>query len=354
MQKHRIVVIGASAGGVEALRALFRGLNPDLNAAIFVVLHIPIDAKSTLPEILSRQGSIPVRHAQNTQKIDIGHAYIAPPDHHLIIEDGFMRITFGPRINHTRPAIDPLFESAARHYGPDVIGVILSGLLHDGTKGLMNIKQAGGVTVVQDPEEALYPDMPASALKYIQVDYNLPVSKIATLLNRLADKPVLEKGETQVNQPIPDFSKDEISLIKEEMKAYEKGYESDQRSILTCPECGGVLWELQDGPLVRYRCHTGHVFDAQNLLSSYDNDYEKAFWTAIRIMVEKAAISNRLAIHAQERGDQKMEAYYLSHAKEAQNEAERVRSSWLEGKAMRSKSASAGEQANDEITRSMD
>lgn len=352
MQEHKIVVIGASAGGVEALRELFRGLNPDLNAAIFVVLHIPANAESSLPEILSRHAHIPVSHAQDNQIIEAGHAYIAPPDHHLIIQDSTMRLTFGPRINHARPAIDPLFESAARNYGPDVIGVILSGLLYDGTKGLMSIKQAGGVAVVQDPEEALYSDMPASALQYIQVDYNLPVSKIAMLLNKLAEKPVLVKGETQVNQPIPDFSEDEVSIIREEMKAYEKGYEANQRSVLTCPDCGGVLWELQDGQLVRYRCHTGHIYNAPNLLSSYDSEFEKAFWMAIRVMVEKAAICNRLAVHAKENGNTERETYYLAMAKEAENESERVRTSWFNGKALSSKRESGGEQANDDITRS--
>lgn len=350
MQEHKIVVIGASAGGVEALRELFQGLRPYLNAAFFVVLHIPSNTVSTLPEILSRQGRIPVTHAQDSQKIEMGHAYVAPPDHHLVLQNGIMQLTFGPKINHTRPAIDPLFESAARNYGPDVIGVILSGLLYDGTKGLMSIKQAGGVAVVQDPKEALYPDMPESALQYIQVDYNLPVSRIATLLNELADKDILGKGETQVTQPIPDFSEDEVNLIREDIKMYEKGYESNQRSVLTCPDCGGVLWELQEGQLVRYRCHTGHVYSAASLLASYDQDYEKAFWTGIRVMVEKAAISNRLAIHAKENGNQEQEAYYLSIAKEAEKEAERVRAAWFNGKARSSKVQSAGEQANDETT----
>lgn len=352
MQEHKIVVIGASAGGVEALRDLFRGLNPDLNAAIFVVLHIPDHADSNLPHILSRQGSIPVSHAQDTQKIEAGRAYIAPPNQHLIIQDGMMRLTLGPKVNHTRPAIDPLFESAAMNYGPNVIGVILSGLLYDGTKGLMRIKQAGGVAVVQDPEEALFSSMPENALQYLQVDYNLPVSKIASLLNGLAKKTVVVKGETQVNQPIPDFSENEVNLIREEIKAYENGYDANQRSVLTCPDCGGVLWELQDGQLVRYRCHTGHSYNAASLLASYDKDYEKAFWTAIRVMVEKAAISNRLAIHAKENGNDDREAYYLSIAIEAEHEADRVRTAWFNGKAQSSKNESAGEQANDEITRS--
>lgn len=352
MYEHKIVVIGASAGGVEALRELFQGLNPGLNAAIFVVLYLPADAESNLPAILSRRGSIPVALALHEQKIEAGRAFIAPPNHHLIINDGTMRLTFGPKVNHTRPAIDPLFESAASSYGPDVIGIVLSGMLYDGTKGLMSIKLRGGVAVVQDPEEALFSSMPESALQYIEVDYKLPVSEIASLLNQLAGEIVHRKGETQVSQPIPDFSDDEVNLIKEEIKAYEQGYGANQRSVLTCPDCGGVLWELQDGQLVRYRCHTGHIYNAANLLASYDKDFEKAFWTAIRVMVEKAAISNRLAIHAKEIGNKEQEAFYLSIAKDAQNEADKVRESWFDGRALGSKRESGGEQANEEVTRS--
>lgn len=352
MQDHKIVVIGASAGGVEALRELFQGLAPNLNAAVFVVLHIPAHADSNLPRVLSRHSAIPVSHAQDAQKIEVGHAYIAPPNQHLILQDGRIRLTFGPKVNHTRPAIDPLFESAARNNGPDVIGVILSGMLYDGTNGLLSIKQAGGITIVQDPEEALYSDMPASALQNLEVDYNLPVAKIASLINELAERTVAKKGEPEVNQAVPDFSEDEVSLIKQEIKAYEKGYVSNQRSVLTCPDCGGVLWELQDGQLVRYRCHTGHIFNADSLLTGYDSEFERTFWTAIRLMVEKAAICNRLAVHAKENENLERESFFLSMAKEAENEARRVRASWFNGKALGSESESGGEQANDEITQS--
>ncbi len=155
-----------------------------------------------------------------------------------------------------------------------------------------------------------------------------------------------------MNDPLPDFSEDETNLIKEEFESFEKGYESNQRSVLTCPDCGGVLWELKEGQLVRYRCHTGHIYNAESLLSSYDEDFEKVFWTAIRIMVEKSAISNRLAMNAKEHGNSEREAYYLSIAKAAEEEANRVRDTWLKGKAKSSRDESAGEQANDDITRS--
>lgn len=352
MKGKRVIVIGASAGGLEALSQLFQGLKPDLDAAIFVVIHLLPDAKSLLSPILRRQSRILVEDAKNGRIIEAGHAYIGPPDQHLTISDGTMQLTFGPKVNHTRPAIDPLFESAAKEYGPNVIGVILSGALYDGTKGLLTIKQAGGITVVQNPGDALYPDMPSSALQSVPVDYTLSAAEIAALLNKLSDPVESEKGENLMDDPIPNYSEDEIKLIKDEIESYEKGDESVQRSVLTCPDCGGVLWELKDGQLIRYRCHTGHVYNAETLLSSYDDEFEKAFWAAIRIMVEKAAISNRLAVNAKEHGNTEREEYYLSMAKEAEDEADKVRKTWLKGKAKKSKGQSAGEQANDDVTRS--
>ncbi len=194
MKGHKVIVIGASAGGVEALSQLFRGLEPGLNAAIFVVVHILPDADSLLPQILRKHSRIPVGQAENAKTVEAGHAYTAPPDLHLTLLDGVMQLTFGPKVNHTRPAIDPLFESAARTYGPNAIGVVLSGALYDGTKGLLTIKQAGGTTVVQNPDEASFSEMPSSALQNVQVDYTLPVAEIGALLNRLSDQTVPEKG----------------------------------------------------------------------------------------------------------------------------------------------------------------
>jgi two-component system chemotaxis response regulator CheB len=352
MEQPNIIVIGASAGGVEALRELFGGLKPELNAAVFVVMHVLPYMKSHLPEILSKHSPIPVGHARDGAKIDMGRAYIAPPDQHLILEDGRMRLTFGPRVNHTRPAIDPLFESAAESHASSVIGVILSGSLYDGTKGLLSIKQAGGIAIVQDPEEALFPSMPESALQFVQVDYSLPVSEIASLINDLTEQNAPEQGEAQMNKPVPEFSDEEVNLIKKDMEEYEKGYGLSPRSVLTCPDCGGVLWELKEGGLVRYRCHTGHVFNAENLLSSYDDELERAFWTAIRVLVEKAAIANRLASRAKENGNEEQEAFLLSVAKEAEVEVDTIRSTWLNGEAENTRDQSAGEQADDEITQS--
>jgi two-component system, chemotaxis family, protein-glutamate methylesterase/glutaminase len=352
MENFPIIVIGASSGGVEGLRELFRGLKPNLHAAIFVVLHLPPDAKSFLPQILSRYCSIPVAQAQDEEKIQPGHAYIAPPDKHLILKNGIMRLAFGPKVNYSRPAIDPLFESAAANYGSRVIGVILSGNLSDGTQGLMRIKQTGGVAVVQDPEEALFPGMPSSALQYVPIDHLLSVSEVAPLINRLSDQAVLVEGEKPVNPTQPAFSEDETNLIKDDIKSYEQGNGSNQRSVISCPECGGVLWELQNGEMMSYRCHTGHVYNPEVLLASRGTELEKSFWTTIRLLVEKAAIANRLASNAKEGQNKDLEAYYLSIAEEAEYEAKRIRDTWFHGKAKDSRNVSAGEQVNDESTSS--
>lgn len=310
MNKPTIVVIGASSGGIEALRTLFLKLNSGLNAVFLVVLHFPQDAKSSLPQILSRKTAIPVDHAQDYEIIQSNHIYIAPPGRHLILEDNHLRLIFSPRINHTRPAIDPLFESAANIFGPRVVGIILSGMLYDGSKGLFNIHKAGGLTIVQAPEEATFPDMPINAMQYGHVDYSLPVEEIAALINRTLNPATLEKGEDPVLPPDPDLSEDEPGQIQHDFDAFVKGEASSQSSILTCPDCGGVLWEFQDGEVIRYRCHTGHIFNAENLLSIQDNNLESAFWTAIRLLIEKAAVARRLATRARKKGQDQLASSY--------------------------------------------
>lgn len=197
VSRHDIIAIGASAGGVEALTKLVRGLPKDLPAAVFVVVHIPASGTSLLPQILSAQGTLPAVQAVDGQAVEPGRIYLAPPDHHLLLEDSRMRCRRGPRENRTRPAIDPLFRTAAQAYGPRVAGVVLSGTLQDGTAGLSAIKQAGGVAVVQDPQEALFPSMPESALRRVPVDYVLPVPEISPLLARLARPPQDGSGPSQ-------------------------------------------------------------------------------------------------------------------------------------------------------------
>jgi two-component system chemotaxis response regulator CheB len=196
--------------------------------------------------------------------------------------------------------------------------------------------------------------MPESALQYVTVDYTLPVMEIPLLLNRLAREPVFGKGGNQVDKHIPDSSNEESEFIEQDIESFQTAQESNQRSVLTCPDCGGVLWEIRDGRLMRYRCHTGHIYNAENLLASHDNELEKAFWTAIRTLVEKAAVSNRLAIKAKEQGHNEMEMYYLAVAREAEDQARLIRESWFGMRGDKSTGVTPGEQANQDVTRSTD
>jgi two-component system chemotaxis response regulator CheB len=202
MPGHDIIVVAASAGGVETLCKLASGLPPDLPAAVFVVLHIPPHATSFLPSILSRAGPLPAAHPNDGQAIEHGRIYVAPPDSHLLVKRGHIHLGHGPRENGHRPAADPLFRTAARAYGPRVVGVVLSGNLDDGTAGLLAVKVRGGVAIVQDPSEALYSGMPASASENVAVDWVLPVSEMAALLARLALEPVEEKPAEAVSKDI--------------------------------------------------------------------------------------------------------------------------------------------------------
>jgi two-component system chemotaxis response regulator CheB len=187
---HDIIVVGASAGGVGALVKLAKSLPADLPTAVFVVLHIPAQTPSLLPDILNRAGPLHALHPPDNTEIKHGHIYIAPPDHHLLIAQGHVHIARGPRESRHRPAVDPLFRSAAIAYGPRVIGVVLTGALDDGTAGLLAIKQRGGIAVVQDPQDALYPGMPQSAVDHVQVDYCVPLADMGALLAGLVSEPI--------------------------------------------------------------------------------------------------------------------------------------------------------------------
>jgi two-component system chemotaxis response regulator CheB len=253
MAGHDIIVIGASAGGVQALVTLVGSLPQKLAAAIFVVLHIPAESPSLLSDILSRSGPLMAVPAVDCMDIEHRRIYVAPPDQHLLIERGHVRVVRGPRENRHRPAADPLFRSAARVYGPRVVGVILTGALDDGTAGLLTVKRQGGIAVVQDPDEALYPSMPMSALANVAVDYRLPLSKIGPLLVRLAGEQVEENGEHPVSKDM------EIKLEDMDVETLHNDERAGKPSGFSCPECGGVLWEIEDGDLLRFRCRVGHV-----------------------------------------------------------------------------------------------
>jgi two-component system chemotaxis response regulator CheB len=285
-----IVVIGASAGGVPALKRLVAMLPAGYCGSVLVVVHISPEARSDLAAILARAGHMRALPAEDGLAIEPGTLYAAPPDRHLLVEGGRMRVIRGPRENRHRPAIDPLFRSAAWAYGPRVVGVVLSGNLDDGTAGLWAVKSCGGVTVVQDPAEAAHPEMPSNALMHNRIDHRLPLSGIAQLLATLARQPV---DLTRPNSPPPGIA-DEISFANLEGEM-EKVARLGALSPFTCPTCRGALWELDEGGHLRYRCHTGHAFSQESLQVDQTIAIEEGLYNALRAVEEKAAALRRLA-----------------------------------------------------------
>ncbi|MEQ9239030.1 chemotaxis protein CheB [Coleofasciculus sp. E2-BRE-01] len=239
MPGHDIIVVGASAGGVEALTKLVAALPENLPAVIFIVVHISRHAKSFLPDILNRKTLLPVAHATESEEIVQGHIYVAPPDYHLLVKRGYVRLVYGPKENGCRPAVDPLFRTAAKAYGRRVVGVVLSGVLDDGTVGLMDVKRLGGVAIVQDPDDALFSGMPKSAIKHVDVDHILPLSSIASTLVRLAHEPVTEEGATTMSSENEiEIEPDVVELNGVAMREREFGTPAS----LACPDCGGMLY----------------------------------------------------------------------------------------------------------------
>lgn len=293
MATHAIVVIGASAGGVEAISTLVADLPRELRAAVFVVLHVS-RGRSALPEILTRAGRLPARHPRDADPIQYGHIYIAPPDHHLIVEGTVVRIVHGPTENGVRPAVDPLFRSAARSFGPRVVGVVLTGSLDDGTAGLAAVKEAGGLAIVQDPDEAFAPSMPRSASAFVPVDHVLPLREIAPLLASLtleAAAPDTRRHSGPHVQPMePDLGIEPIALDEEDRPG--------RLSVFSCPECHGSLWESNESGILRFRCRVGHVFSPDSMLAAQTDSVDRALWAALRALEERAALTRRLSDRA--------------------------------------------------------
>jgi two-component system, chemotaxis family, protein-glutamate methylesterase/glutaminase len=324
MPGHDIVVVGASAGGVEALVSLTASLPADLPAAVFVVLHVPSTGSSALPGILSRSGPLRAGHVKDGEPIEHGRIYVAPPDHHLLIRTGHLHLARGPRENGHRPAVDPLFRSAAREYAPRVVGVVLSGALDDGTAGLVAIKSRGGVAVVQDPADALYPGMPGSAIQHVGVDHVVPVADMGALLARLGREPAGEPSG-----PAPVEMKVEVDVEGFSLEAME-GEHPGEPSGFSCPDCNGVLWGIEDGGLQRFRCRVGHAWSPESLLTRQSDALEAALWIALRSLEERAALARRLAAPARQRGHRITATRFEEQAAEAQHAAREVRNLLLD------------------------
>jgi len=327
MPKHDIIVVGASAGGVEALMSLVSTLPADLPAAVFVTLHLPPNSTSVLPRLLDRAGPLAATHAEDGEVIKPGRIYVAPPDRHLLIEDGRVQLAHGPRENRWRPAIDPMFRTAARAYGARVVGVVLTGTMDDGTAGLVAIKRCGGVAVVQEPSDALFPGMPTNALLYVDVDHTLPLARMSELLARLAHEPVAQEGELGVS----DDLEHEVELAAMHPDTLVDEQRAGTPSQFGCPECGGVLWEIKDGALTRYRCRVGHAYSAETLLLSMNETFEDALWVALRALEERASLVRRLAERASTLGHPEVAARFQAQNADTQRHLEVIRQVLVNG-----------------------
>ncbi len=296
MPERDIIVVGASAGGVEALKQFVAGLPGDLPASVFIVLHTAPSTPSLLPHILTRAGSLPAEHATHGTRFQRGRVYIAPPDRHMMLEDGAIRLVRGPAENRHRPAIDPLFRSAARAHGPRVIGVLLSGMLDDGTGGMHAIKSRGGVAIVQDPETATFSEMPRNAIEYVEVDQVVPIEEMGAVIARRVREsvPLEAKGGTQ------QLAK-EVRYAGFDMAQIENEDQVGKPSTFACPDCNGTLWEVDEDGVLRFRCRVGHAYSAESLLSAKTDSTEAALWAAMRALEEDAALARRMAERARQR-----------------------------------------------------
>ncbi len=320
MRGHDIVTIGASAGGVEALKALVAGFTHELPAAIFIVLHTAPDSSGLLPAILSRAGPLRAATAIDGEAIDTGRIYVAPPDRHLLIKEGTVGVVQGPRENRHRPAIDPLFRTAANVYGSRTIGVLLSGYGDDGVAGLQAIKTRGGLAVVQDPADALQPDLPRNAMEIVDIDRAVPISSMASLLEQLAGWPA--PGP----QPPPDqWLQKEGRFAEGDLDAVEDDDKVGTPSGYSCPDCGGVLWEVEHDGLLRFRCRVGHAYTAPALTDEQRDTLEKALWASFRALEENAAFLRRLALRARRSEHGFAAERFMRRAEDAAANAQAIR-----------------------------
>jgi two-component system chemotaxis response regulator CheB len=298
-----LIVIGASAGGIEALAQLIPKLPASLPAAVAVVVHRqPVSDDDRLARVLSRGANLPIFEPANGETIVAGRMYVAPANIHLAVEDGRLRYDGGPRENASRPSIDVLFRTAASARGRSVIGVLLSGSLYDGTAGMAAIQSHGGRTIVQDPRDAQFADMPRNVLQTMDVDAVLPAAQIAPQICRF------------------------VSDLNEAGAAAEPVETVEVPTRFVCPDCGGVLSESTTGDVRTYRCHTGHAYSESGLLLKQDEQVENAMWSAVRVLEERAELCERVSRRLSQRSHDVSAKHMERQALRARRHADALRS----------------------------
>jgi len=298
-----LVAIGASAGGVETLRSLMSKLPGDLQSAVLIVLHIPASGESVLPKILDRVGPLHAERAEHGMEIKPGRVVIAPPDYHLTVSETHVELDRGARVNGHRPAIDPLFRSAAAWYGPHAMGIVLSGTLDDGAAGLLRLNQVGALTVAQDPKEAAYPGLPEAAIERGGAQKVLVVDEIADLIADSSDSHALTLREVVAMQGRSDETAD------------------TQLSPFTCPNCHGTLWEITDAAGTQFRCRTGHSFSIESLVQVSSEALDDALWAGYRALLEQSDLCRRLSRRMDAAGNERTATRYDKLARDAERRA---------------------------------
>jgi two-component system, chemotaxis family, protein-glutamate methylesterase/glutaminase len=318
-----VVIAGASAGGVEALVGLVRSLPSDFPHAVLVVLHVSPTGTSVLPAILARACRLPVGSPADGDELRSGHIYVAPPDFHLVVEESRLRLSQAPRENGHRPAIDPTMRTAASSHDGNTIGIVLSGARDDGTAGLMAIKAHGGAAIVQDPEEALYPAMPLSAMAHVEPDAVLPIAAMASwILQKTVTTNPGTGGEPPMESAEP-VGNPHIAIVGASHDSPRSA--SGEGTRYTCPDCGGVLFERHEGALERFECSVGHVFSIESLSSAQAEALEGALWAAVRSLDDRTALLMRLAGRARQREQWRSAESFEAQAEEAQARAQTIR-----------------------------
>jgi two-component system chemotaxis response regulator CheB len=328
MSNRDIIVIGGSSGATAPLKTILGALPPDLPAAVFIVLHIPARSIGILSTVASAAGPLPVHQAADGMRIEPGNVYLAAPDHHLILAKGRIKLGRGPRENMTRPAIDPLFRSAAAAYGSRVIGVILSGLLNDGASGLEAVKRCGGIAVVQDPTDAIADEMPRSALEATTVDLSVPGTRIGDVLSDLA------REAAGPSVPVPPEIHLEVAIAAGERVDSEVVGKIADPAALTCPACSGVLSTIRDAKPLRFRCQVGHAFTADIVAKEQENAVDEAMRIAFRVIEERAELVSRMAREGRQSGRRAVAEMYEERAIEYRQYADILRKAMLRSMAV--------------------
>ena len=322
---HDIVVIGTSAGGMEALCKLLGQLPKEIPAALFIVQHLSADSSSDyLAQRMGKSTDLRVKVAENDEVFTKGTIYMVPADRHMLLTGKRILIAKGPRENQFRPAIDPLFRSAAAYHGSRVTGVILTGMMSDGIAGLESIKRSGGIAVVQDPKDAEYPDMPKNAIRNVDVNYVVPLREMGSLLYQLARTP------SDDSVTIPDDIRNEAQIAERvmthsAMTDIKIMNELGPRSNFSCPDCGGALWELKQGNVHRYRCHAGHAYNDETLLNGMDSALEETLWVSMRILEERRNMLSTMADLEKNKGQSRWAEMQQDRANEMKVHVDRLK-----------------------------